>query len=45
MRASPFFTRPPRSAAHARCMDLISLALGLGAFALLGALIEGLRRI
>jgi hypothetical protein len=40
-----FFTRRVPPAPDAGSMDLISLALGLGCFALLAALIEGLRRV
>jgi hypothetical protein len=45
MRLPGFLTRrvpPPAEALH---MDVISLALGLGAFATFLGLIEGLRRI
>jgi hypothetical protein len=40
-----FLTRRPSTTTDARSMDLISLALGLGCFALLLGLVEGLRRV
>jgi hypothetical protein len=45
MPGPQIFTGRLRRVAHARVMDLISLALGIGCFAAFLALIEGLKRV